>query len=305
MISLKVIKSLLFDKRSVFEEMDICISRLNLHVMKMTTQLAVRDALVYREREQKKKKWIENVTGKVDAVVKHSRKMEINGVDVDPNMRWRILNIIATGQSIVKYGTKDQVDTDALDLACSLFNDFHQYSPSHEIDRIYMSSPTLAAIATKSFEPSPKFLYHGSAFLQKELKPGYRHTKKTVTWDKYESNHYLYSTSSKENAILLGISSSIEKAFDLKSTHFDHSKKILKLVFYGDIPSLQELMDVKVYLYTLPYCSSTWKLNNNPVNRIKDEYKTTKTITELLDVEPVDVSEVLKTWEISLSKTEG
>lgn len=148
---------------------------------------------------------------------------------------------------------------------------------------------------------SPDRLYHGSAYKQDELKPGYHHTKKTTIWDKYESNVYLYASDDREAAMLLGISSAIEKRYELNRTKIDHSAKVLKLEFASTPASREDIFNLEVYLYTIKYDPGVWVKNNNPFNNIVGEYKTKETITDIIYRQRLDVREVLKDWSISIS----
>lgn len=147
----------------------------------------------------------------------------------------------------------------------------------------------------------PELLYHGSAYKQDELKPGYYHTKEVVNWDKYESNIYLYSTADKKAAEMLGIASSWEKSFELTKTQFNEDAKMITLTFDGVPPSREELLDVKVYIYTIKNVPGIWIKNNNPYNNIGDEYKTTKTVTDIYSCDPIDIREILKDYQITIN----
>lgn len=159
-----------------------------------------------------------------------------------------------------------------------------------------MTSPVLGNILYK--HPIPEYLYHGSAYKQEELKPGYMYTKKAVVWDKYESNIYLYATSDKESAKLLGISSAWEKIYDLTKTSFDGTAKVIHLEFEKNKPTKEQLLQIDVYLYTIPYVPGVWIKNNNPFNNIDSEYKTKQTITNISSREHLNVPEVLKDFTI-------
>lgn len=148
---------------------------------------------------------------------------------------------------------------------------------------------------------TPTYLYHGSGFKQTELKPGYEHTKKLVTWDRYESNAFLYATTDKQEAITLGISSKWEKEWKLKSTHIDNDKKTIDLVFEDKPPSPEDLIKVDCWLYIILYNPEQWIKNRNPYNGIDTEYKTKETIKDILDVQKIDVEEVLKSYQVNIS----
>ena len=150
---------------------------------------------------------------------------------------------------------------------------------------------------------TPSELYHGSGYKQEELKPGYQHSKKLTVWDQYESNAYLYATSNRDSAMLLGFSSAIEKKYKLNKTKIDEAKKTIYLEFGEPTPSLDNLFDTEVYLYSIPYDSVIWQKNNNPFNNIDTEYKTTSTITKINDREQLNLHEVLSDYQIQLNVT--
>lgn len=145
-------------------------------------------------------------------------------------------------------------------------------------------------------------LYHGSGFLQTELKPGFQHSGKLVNWDRYESNDYLYVSSDKNSAILLGIVSALEKKFDLVNSKIDHAGRTLRLIFNGEMPSFDKLYDVDVWVYTLAYSDDDeWVHNKNPYNGIETEYKTKNTVKNIVTVEKVNVQKVLNGFAVHMS----
>lgn len=169
---------------------------------------------------------------------------------------------------------------------------------AESVDKVFNESPALSAMFNGTSLPDQ--LYHGSAYKQTELKPGYQHSKKIVNWDKYESNIYLYATSDLKAAELLGISSAWEKKYDLASTHFDAVGKSINLVFNGEPPSIEELKGIVGYLYTIKYVPGVWIRNHNPYNNIDNEYKTQKTVTDIISVDEINVQEVLKDFAITV-----
>lgn len=148
---------------------------------------------------------------------------------------------------------------------------------------------------------SPMYLYHGSGFKQTELKPGYQYTKKLVTWDGYESNAFLYATTDKQEAMLLGISSKWEKEWTLKTTNINHDNKTIDLCFEGKAPSIKELYSIDCWLYTILYEPHDWIKNRNPYNGIDTEYKTKQTIRDISDVQKIDVEQVLKSYQVNIT----
>lgn len=163
-----------------------------------------------------------------------------------------------------------------------------------------MNSLKLASIIVRL--DTPGLLYHGSGFKQDELKPGFSHSGNVVAWDKYENNTYLYATSDKESAKLLGFSSALEKKFKLYHTTIDEDKRTIELVFDDCPPSKEEILNIDVYLYSLKYDPTVWIKNNNPFNKICSEYKTKATIKDIIEREHLDIPEVLKDFTINIKQ---
>lgn len=115
-------------------------------------------------------------------------------------------------------------------------------------------------------------LYHGSGFKHDELKPGIMHSGKLVKWDKTESNEWLYATTVKEEAIRLGFASSVEKKYPLDRFNWDG--KTLLMTFSGHKPTVTQLSDLDLFLYTIHWDKDIWKKVNNQHNNIDTEYKT-------------------------------
>lgn len=155
-------------------------------------------------------------------------------------------------------------------------------------------------IGQLSASNKPTTLYHGSGFEQDELKPGFMHTGKVVSWDNYENNTYLYATTDRDSALTLGFSSAIEKKYDLKHTHIDNKAKTIRLKFDGHVPERSAIEKIKVYLYTLPL-EPFWVKNNNPFNNIETEYKTKEVVKTILERVRVDIPALLREYQLSLS----
>lgn len=150
----------------------------------------------------------------------------------------------------------------------------------------------------KENKVNPVFLFHGSTFLQKELMPGFKRSHIEVRWDINESNHFLYATSSKKEAIALGFGSAIEKHFNLK--HYSSHGDTIKLEIFGTLPTKQYLSNLSVFLYTIQYSiKDKWVLNNNEYNGMTTEYKTENTISDNINtVTKVNLNAWLKTKKI-------
>lgn len=149
----------------------------------------------------------------------------------------------------------------------------------------------------------PQKLYHGSAYEQEELMPGFKHSKVPVYWDKYESNTYLYTTTHRDSAILLGFSSAVEKHYDLSYTHLDEQSRRIVLEFSGNTPpTLKELLQIDVFLYTISVREGVWLKCNNPFNNIDSEWKTKSTIPagDIISREKIDLPKILENYQITI-----
>lgn len=145
---------------------------------------------------------------------------------------------------------------------------------------------------------TPDTLYHGSMYLQKELMPGYQRSGKLQTWDGVESNLHLYVSSSKREAELLGVGSAIEKVFD-SERFIEYDGNIW--VFTKTPITIDEVMDIEVYIYTIPYRESDgWQKNANPYNNIDTEYTTRNTVRGI-KVHPVNIRSLMKDKTITLT----
>jgi hypothetical protein len=146
---------------------------------------------------------------------------------------------------------------------------------------------------------TPKTLYHGSLYKQTELMPGFKRSGKLTVWDGVESNLNLYTTTEREEAILLGIGSALEKTFNT-----DRYRTIEGDIWiYSQQPiTLEQIYDLEIYLYTIPFrVSDGWVKNNNPYNDIDTEWLTRKTIRQI-KVERVDLKTFLKGRGVTITQ---
>lgn len=151
----------------------------------------------------------------------------------------------------------------------------------------------------------PPYLYHGSAYRQKELMPGFKRSGELVRWDGSEDNTWLYATSEKEAAVMLGISSAIEKQFKLDRYQCDEKAK--KMVIEVSEPlTIADIHKLHVVLYTIKASvDDGWMANHNPANGIDSEFKTQRDIeTNIVRCEDVRVADVLRGWRIQISVSE-
>jgi hypothetical protein len=144
----------------------------------------------------------------------------------------------------------------------------------------------------------PTRLYHGSAFKQERLSPGFAHTGEKVEWDYGESNEFLYATTDRDAAIQLGFASAIEKKFKLDRFQCDDSEITITA---SERITMHDLEKLEVYVYSLPFViSGGWQQNRNPNNHIDTEWKTKKTV-DFGSVEKVDMKSFLAGKKISIN----
>lgn len=141
---------------------------------------------------------------------------------------------------------------------------------------------------------NPERLYHGSMYEQDELMPGFKRSGKLVKWDLIESNLFLYTSTSKEEATSLGFGSALEKAFNTE--RYATLEDTVYIYFKDDVKSLEELFNLEIYVYTIRFDEADgWRKNNNPVNGIDTEWCTKQTIKRnILSRERVDIQQWLK-----------
>jgi hypothetical protein len=146
-----------------------------------------------------------------------------------------------------------------------------------------------------------KLLYHGSGFDQNELMPGYLRSGEIVKWDETESNEWLYTTSSRDEAIAMAFASMIEKKF--QSTEYERRGNHIRVRFPMEVaPTLAELKQLELFLYTIRLAEEDgWQKNANEHNQIKTEWKTQATIDKnILNKEKVDLVKWLANKQVTL-----
>lgn len=150
----------------------------------------------------------------------------------------------------------------------------------------------------------PMLLYHGSSFSQNELMPGFMRSHEEVFWDETESNHYLYASSDKEEAISLGFASAIEKQFLLDRYSCEGNKLTLSFARSSKIVTLRALSQVQVHLYTIELDKSEgWVKNNNAYNNTNTEYKTKDIVKKILKTEVINIKSWLSSKEVEIITT--
>lgn len=150
-------------------------------------------------------------------------------------------------------------------------------------------------------ERIPGFLYHGSMYKQDELMPGFKRSGKLVKWDGCEDNTWLYATPDKREAMMLGVSSAIEKKFD-NLKRWSQGNNTIEIEFYSNPPTIEQIYRLQVYLYTLGGDKDDgWMANYNQQNGMAEEYKTQATIRDnLARCEEIDIRELLKGFKITI-----
>lgn len=204
------------------------------------------------------------------------------------------------------------VDLDSMQLESKnlLLNDLIDYA-EESFDNQFLGGPAAPVNVEQEFvEPMvklPAFLYHSSAYKQDQLKPGFKHSGELVKWDKTEDNTWLYTADKKDEAIMLGISSAIEKKWDLSRYKYDAKTRRLDIEVCDQTITKADIEKLTVYVYTLrPEAEDGWVENFNPVNGLKGEYKTQGTIDKnILRCEQVDVQAALRNYSIHIKQVAG
>jgi hypothetical protein len=145
----------------------------------------------------------------------------------------------------------------------------------------------------------PQYLYHGSAFKQGELLPGFQRSGEIVRWDKCETNEWLYAADEKDTAVMLGISSAIEKKFKLNRYKFEGRR--IEIESHEPI-TIADIHALQVFLYTIkPDVKDGWMANYNPVNGLSGEFKTQSEVRKnILRCVPVDIKQALHGYSVQI-----
>lgn len=139
-------------------------------------------------------------------------------------------------------------------------------------------------------------LYHGSAYKTDVLKPGMEHTGVKVNWDETESNEWLYASSDRTEAVILGFFSYLEKYHGGTGFHMKEHEIIVTCDPF-------KLEGVKVYLYDINTDKGWLKVNNQNNNSIS-EYKT-KSHIRPDNVEEITMSQYLSDHRYVLKTDKG
>lgn len=126
-------------------------------------------------------------------------------------------------------------------------------------------------------------LYHGSGYKHKELKPGFHHTGVEVNWDEVESNHFLYASTVREDAIDQGFASKMEQLFAIK--RYVSSGGRIRIDLDPAFPvTVEEIEKIKIYVYRIKQRPNDgWVKNNNPHNNLTTEWRTDHVIEAAID----------------------
>lgn len=153
----------------------------------------------------------------------------------------------------------------------------------------------------------PTYLFHSSAYKQNELKPGFKHSGELVKWDGVEDNTWLYSCDKKQDAMMLGISSAIEKKWNLQRYKYDAKTHRLDIEVVDETITKGDIEKLHVYIYTIrPDAKDGWVENFNPINGMNGEYKTQGTIDEnILRCETVDIINTLRGYTVNIKRVAG
>lgn len=148
-----------------------------------------------------------------------------------------------------------------------------------------------------------KTLYHASAFLHEELKPGIEHSGVLTNWDVTESNEWLYATTDREEAISQGLASVVEKKWRLSRYQTNGDKIVLH--FERNPPTRKELNELSIYPYSINWESWVWTKVDNKHNDSWSEYKTKANIkpVNIKSTEPLDLDKWLKNKSVTIYKT--
>lgn len=148
----------------------------------------------------------------------------------------------------------------------------------------------------------PTNIYHGSAFNHEELKPGFKRSGKLVSWDETESNKYLYATTDRDAAVILGFASSLDKHY-LLDRFITNDNKIIIQLGNKPLPFLEDLLKIDVYLYQITFDEKDgWIHNHNEYNNLTTEYKTKNTIkSNIVQVDKVDLKVYFKNKKIKIT----
>jgi hypothetical protein len=126
-------------------------------------------------------------------------------------------------------------------------------------------------------------LYHGSGYRHQELKPGFHHTGVEVNWDEVESNHFLYASTIREDAIDQGFASQMEQKYRIR--RYNSTGKTVSIELDPAFPvKVEALEKLKIYVYRIKQRPvDGWVKNNNPHNNLKTEWKTDHVIKDAIE----------------------
>lgn len=131
--------------------------------------------------------------------------------------------------------------------------------------------------------------------------PGYLRSGEIVRWDKTESNEWLYASTDREVATILGLASAAEKKWHTE--RFSHVGSTLFFQFDAQTDvKFEDLLGLELFVYHIePKQEHEWLKNNNLHNKIQTEWKTKKTIDSFKSVSEVKVSELIKSYHVYIN----
>ena len=143
-------------------------------------------------------------------------------------------------------------------------------------------------------------LYHASMFDTDVLKPAFNITGETVMWDETESNHYLYATTHREDAVDQGFFSCFEKLANIDKIHSEHNKIEVTCSSVEDVEKLNKAIEeLTVCVYCIEF-DHRWIKVSNKVNGLRDEYKTHSFIRSFKEKSKVSFKDWSKRKTISI-----
>lgn len=151
------------------------------------------------------------------------------------------------------------------------------------------------------------YLYHGSKYKHRELKPAFMWTGEEKNWDQTESNRFLYATKARDAAIDMGFASALEQSFVLKRIQ-TRGNNIVITIESGPMPTREDLKKIVVYVYKIKKVDADgWQEVNNRFNNMPEEYKSERVIPEssIELVEEIKMEDWLKGRNVTVKNGVG
>lgn len=151
------------------------------------------------------------------------------------------------------------------------------------------------------------YLYHGSKYKHRELKPGFMWTGEEKNWDQTESNRFLYATKARDAAIDMGFASALEQDFLLKRIQ-TRGNRVVITIESGPMPTRDDLKKIVVYVYKIDKKDADgWQEVNNRFNNMAEEYKSDKNIpaSSIVQTQEIKMADWLLAREITVKDALG